>query len=158
MDHILNALAYVIAWFNALPPDTWRNLALFGASTGLTTILLEFYKRHKRKKLEEITKRAIVFVMATLSFVFTYISSFIEYGNVHPGFLGSNTFQIMGFALVLYHFGMSKTYKKIAATVNAWLADSKNAEIARTARLPEITPVQPIAPEKPAGTTMDDLV
>jgi len=151
MDRYINLAHQVYAYALSIPTSSYYTFGLIAGGAIASSGLVELYKRHYNvKKQEALAKNATAYLLTAASFVFTFAAGVIQYGSVNPNFLGSHTLQVVGFAFVIYHFGMSAGYKKIAKIVGSWVSNASSYK-AETAAIPAV-PVEPVV------TPVDPLI
>jgi hypothetical protein len=147
MDHYINLAHQVYAYLLSIPTSSYYTFGLIVGGAIASSGIVELYKRHYNvKKQEQLAKHVTAYLLTAASFVFTFAAGLIQYGSVNPNFLGSHTLQVVGFAFVIYHFGASAGYKKIAKTVGSWVSDASSykQEVSGTPAAPVEPVVTPV--------------
>jgi len=147
MNHYINLVHQVYAYLISIPTSSYYTFGLIAGGALASSGLVELYKRHYNvKKQEQLAKNATAYLLTAASFVFTFAAGVIQYGSVNPNFLGSHTLQVVGFAFVIYHFGISKGYKKIADVMHSWVSNASQykQEVAAVAPAPVAASTEPV--------------
>lgn len=110
----------------------------------LASIVVEVIKRrHNAKQQEKMAKKAVAWLLASFTFLFSAATYFIAFAQNNATFLsslpvvGQYTVQAMGVAWFIYNIKLNKWFQGVADVLGKWSKDAEELKVANTAPVPE---------------------